>query len=95
LSEVPLYIKPHTYSPNRLLTPQSDDPHTSRSFTTDGSLSPFSWLPFPHRSRANMAHIRQSRPDSGLDVQVEVFQRFLDVHYVSSNECTPRDICPI
>ena len=29
-----------------------------------------------NRGRANMAHIRQSRPDSGLDVQVKVLKKF-------------------
>ena len=30
----------------------------------------------PGRRRANMAHIRQSRPDSGLGVQVKVLETF-------------------
>ena len=30
----------------------------------------------PHRSRANMAHVGQPRPDSGLSVQVKVFKPF-------------------
>jgi hypothetical protein len=29
-----------------------------------------------NRSRADMAHIRQSRPDSGLDIQVKVLNTY-------------------
>ena len=34
------------------------------------------------RCRANMAHIRQSRPDSGLGFQAKVLKTFRDVPYL-------------
>jgi len=37
----------------------------------------FDWATvYADRSRANMAHARQSRPDYGLGFQVKVFQTF-------------------
>ena len=49
--------------------------------TTTQTLSNFLWVgPFPElRCRANMAQIRQSRPNSGLGVEVKVLRTFYGV----------------
>ena len=46
---------------------------------------------YPARSRANMAHVRQSRPDSGLDFQAKVIKTFKGVpSSLESDRCDSR-----
>ena len=47
----------------------SPPPSPSRSLATRKEHAPAAFM---RRSRANMAHIRQSRPDRGLDLKVKV-----------------------
>ena len=80
------HSEPQTQAPSlKLSTPESqppkprNEPQTSKPQPSQPRSKPQSRSAKrapPHHSRANLAHTRQSRPDSGLGLQVRVLTMF-------------------